>query len=151
MSLLQRLLLLLVLALALPAQGAASGKVIKVLPQLLDLEGRHALSPSLYDRDAYQAELRAHPEKQSGMRFATHWKATSGATLKLRIELRGSHLGRATKALIEETVRHKGWFGSWSHPAIRGDAFRQLGELTAWRASLWDGEILVAEQKSFLW
>ncbi len=49
-----RVLLLFVLAtLAFPAAGAASARIAKVLPQLLDLEGRHALSPSLYDRDAY--------------------------------------------------------------------------------------------------
>ena len=35
--------------------AAATGSVIKVLPQFLDLKGRTALSPSLYDRDAYQA------------------------------------------------------------------------------------------------
>src|SRR5437899_2397501 len=34
---------------------AATGRIIKVLPHLLDLQGHHALSPSLYDRDAYQA------------------------------------------------------------------------------------------------
>ncbi len=38
---------------------AAPAKVIKVLPHFLDQKGRHALSPSLYDRDAYQAHLRS--------------------------------------------------------------------------------------------
>ena len=52
----------------------ATGRVIKVLPHFLDLQGRAALSPSLYDRDAYQAVLRDHPEKRSGLRFDMQWK-----------------------------------------------------------------------------
>jgi len=42
------------------ASDAASGRVVKVLPLLLDLKGRDAVSPSLYDRDAYQVYLRQH-------------------------------------------------------------------------------------------
>ena len=55
------------------AASAATGKVIKVLPQFLDLKGRHSLSPSLYDRDAYQAQLRDTKTNISGMRFAVQW------------------------------------------------------------------------------
>ena len=43
------------------ADEAAAGRVIKVLPLFLDLKGHDALSPSLYDRDAYQVYLRQHP------------------------------------------------------------------------------------------
>ena len=50
------------------AVQAVAGKVIKVLPEYLDREGRHALSPSLFDRDAYQAQLRWHAEERSGVR-----------------------------------------------------------------------------------
>src|SRR4051812_18089333 len=75
--------------------NAATGRVIKVLPQFLDLKGQHTLSPSLYDRDAYQLVLRNNPEQRSGMRFAVQWKAhdSSSAPLKLRIELRGTATG----------------------------------------------------------
>ena len=48
---------------------AASGKIIKVLPFFLDLKGRHSLHPSLYERDAYQAYLRQHPELRSGLQI----------------------------------------------------------------------------------
>src|SRR5262245_7382197 len=85
------LMALLTVALVAMSAGAAPARIIKVLPQFLDLEGRHALSPSLYDRDAYQAELRAHPEKVSGLRFAVQWNTGMDSTLKLRIELRGIH------------------------------------------------------------
>ena len=55
------------LAMAASAAAELSGKVVKVLPHYLDLEGRHTLSPSLYERDAYQAVLRQHPERRSGI------------------------------------------------------------------------------------
>ena len=35
--------------------------------------------------------------------------------------------------------------------AVRGEDFRAGGTVTAWRVSLWDGDQLVAEKKSFLW
>src|SRR5215468_3884096 len=82
----------------------ATGRVIKVLPHFLDLQGRAALSPSLYDRDAYQVELRDHPEKRSGIRFDMQWR-TKGAVwsdLKLRVELRGVAQGESAKRMILE-------------------------------------------------
>ena len=141
---------LLIVFLAMPA-GAAPARILKVLPQLLDLEGRHALSPSLYDRDAYQAELRAHPEKVSGIRFAVQWNTKEKMVFKLRIELRGFRHGETTRATVEKSVRHHGLFSSWANPALTGDAYKKLGTLTAWRATLWNEDALVAEQKSFLW
>jgi hypothetical protein len=152
MSLFKPLLLVIALGAAtLPVVGASSVKVLKVLPQFIDLEGRCALSPSLYDRDAYQAYLRDHLEKRSGMRFAVEWKSSNSMPLKLRVELRGYRAGQPTSSRLEESVRHKGWFGSWAYPTIKGDDYKQLGDLTSWRATFWDGDTMVAEQKSFLW
>jgi hypothetical protein len=34
---------------------------------------------------------------------------------------------------------------------VTGDEYKKLGELVAWRVTLWDGDKLLAEQKSFLW
>ena len=45
-------LLGLVLLLSAALAHAGSGKLLKVLPHFLDREGRHALSPSLFERDA---------------------------------------------------------------------------------------------------
>src|SRR5579872_6260908 len=69
---------------------AADAKVIKVLPQYLDQTGRHALSASLYERDAYQFYLRKHPKERAGIRLAVQWKADQipGRQLMLRAELR---------------------------------------------------------------
>src|ERR1051325_4966895 len=83
---------------------AATGRVMKVLPQFLDLKGRHALSPSLYDRDAYQAYLRQHTNEVSGMRFAVQWKAGGASTaLKLRVEIRGVTHGDLPPKIVLES------------------------------------------------
>lgn len=142
----------LLLASALSA-AAATGRVIKVLPHFLDLKGRHALSPSLYDRDAYQAQLRQHPEQRSAVRYDVFWKAkaASSATLKLRVELRGIAQGNLPRQTTLEKEVKPGTFSRWTSLTLGGDEHKNLGEVTAWRASLWDGDQLVAEQKSFLW
>ncbi len=133
---------------------AVSGRVIKVLPHYLDLKGRHALSPSLYDRDAYQAQLRQHPEQRSSLRFDVQWKAKDAAAahLKLRVELRGAKkASRPSQATLEETVQQKGSFSHWTGLRLAGEGYQKFGELVAWRATLWDGKQLLGEQKSFLW
>jgi len=137
------------------AASAAAGKVIKVLPQFLDLKGRHAISPSLYDRDAYQAYLRIHTNEVSGIRFAVQWKASGTGTnmLKIRVEVRGiTHGDLPPKAVLEQEVkRGSRWFEHWASLPLTGDEFKKIGEVTAWRATLWDGDQLLSEQKSFLW
>jgi hypothetical protein len=130
---------------------AASTKVIKVLPLYLDRQGRHALSPSLFDRDAYQAQLRHRPEERSGLRMDVQWKALQNTPLKLRVELRGGRGKEATKATLEATGQHLGGLSKWTSLLLAGEDYKQFGELVAWRATLWDGETLLAEQKSFLW
>src|SRR6266478_5778960 len=97
-----KLFLMLLLACSGVAVQAASHKVIKVLPQFLDREGRHAISPSLFDRDAYQEHLRRHPEERSGIRFAIQWKARDSAQLKLRVEMRGARGKDPTTTVLEE-------------------------------------------------
>src|SRR5262249_50618017 len=131
-----------------------TGKVIKVLPHYLDLDGLHALTPSLYERDAYQSFLRQHPEKRSGLRVDVQWKAhgPSQTPLKLRVELRGSIKNqRLTQAVLEKEVHPGGWFSHWLSLPLTGEEFKNFGDLTAWHATLWDGDRLLSEQKSFLW
>ena len=117
----------------------------------LDLKGRHAISPSLYDRDAYQAVLRKNPAQRSGLRFDIQWTAKFAGPnpLKLRIELRGTRPGEIQS--LEQTVYNKGPFSRWSALIVQNEAYEELGDVVAWRATLWDGERMIAEQKSFLW
>lgn len=133
--------------------SAASGRVVKVLPHFLDLEGRHSVSPSLYDRDAYQAELRKHPEKRSGLRFDILWRARGAAKTKakLRVELRSTASGNLpSETTIESEVNVTGT-SHWAAVKLDGEAYKKFGEVTAWRVTLWSGDQLLGEQKSFLW
>jgi hypothetical protein len=139
---------------ALPVAGE-TGRVIKVLPEFLDLQGRTSISPSLYERDAYQAVLREHPERRAGIRFYVQWK-TKGpiwAPLKLRIELRGVARGNLPQQLVlEEPLENTGGkYAHWARASLEGFAYKEFGAVTAWRTTLWEGNRLLSEQKSFLW
>ncbi len=134
---------------------AATGRVIKVLPEFLDKDGHTAVSPSLYERDAYQVTLREHPERRSGLRFYIQWKAKGVAwqPLRIRLELRGGARGNLPQQLVVESPirQHKGLFGHWSEISLTHDDYTKLGGVTAWRVSLWEGNDLLSQQKSFLW
>lgn len=130
---------------------AASAKIKKVLWFYLDEEGRQSLSPSLFDRDAYQAELRRDPAKRSGLRFDVQWTGPQGAPLVLRVEMRGAIGATNTSATIQARVTRRGPFSRWTQVTLTGEDYRKLGELVAWRATLHQGDLQVAEHKSFLW
>ena len=130
---------------------AAEGKIHKVLPHFVDKEGRHSLSPSLYERDAYQAQLRNDPEQRGGLRFDVHWKAQKSPNLKLRLDIRGSKTNEATNLTVQTPVKPPGFFGTWSAVVVPAQDYPRLGELRSWRATLLDGDQVLDEQKSFLW
>ena len=146
------ILLLLWLGASAPLE-ASSAKIIKVLPHFLDNEGRHSLSPSLYERDAYQALLRNNPSRRSGLRFDIQWKAKQSKAphVILRIELRGSKAPLDKALVLEQIVKPKRLFSSWSALTLSEEVYEKLGDLSAWRTTLWDGDQLLAELKSFLW
>ena len=152
----RRLILLCLLGCALGGSYSASaaiGKVNKVLLHFLDAEGRHSLSPSLFDRDAYQARLRQHPELRSGIRFDVNWRVRSAkpSAFKLKVELRGMAKGNLPRLKTLEQDVKGGVSSRWTSIQLDGDAYKEYGEVTAWRVTLWDGEQLLGEQKSFLW
>lgn len=149
---LARLSIFLVSALALTG-SAAEPRVQKVLPFYLDAKGRQSLSPSLYDRDAYQAILRKNPTERSGLCFDVQWKAESPSSdaLRIRIEVRGAQGQKLNVVTLEEKARPGGVFGNWTRLTLSGEEFKTLGEVVAWKATIWDGETQVAEHKSFLW
>ena len=129
----------------------AEGKVIKVLPHFVDFQGRHTLSPSLYERDAYQELLRNHPEKRAGLQFEVLWKVSGRVSgpLRLKMELRG---GTSSSLEIVEMDVKRGMFGRrWSRMVLDPKQFARVGTVTAWKATLLQGEEIVAEANSFLW
>jgi hypothetical protein len=129
------------------------GRVCKVLPQFLDKKGRQSLSPSLYERDAYQAWLRKHPQLRASLRVEVLWKArgVDWQKTKLRAELRGLLTNSLQTVTLEEPVKKSGFLGSWAAFNIAGDEFKKFGELVAWRVTLWEGDRQLSEQESFLW
>lgn len=137
----------------LAAGDGVSGRIVKVLPHFLDQQGRHALSPSLYERDAYQAVLRAHPEKRSGIRYDIEWKAkhARAADLRLRLELVTASTSKDAPVVIETPVKAKSGWGRWTKIKLDGDAYRKTGEVMAWRVQLLDAGRAIAAQQSFLW
>ena len=132
---------------------AGPPKIVKVLPHRLDRQGRHTLSPSLYERDAYQAWLRAHPAECSGLQFDVNWKAPRkpATSRKLRLELRMAQGDPSQFVVLETAAKLDRFGGAWSKLVMDEETFRTRGEVKAWRVSLWEGERLLAEQKSFLW
>jgi hypothetical protein len=150
--LIRRLFILVLLTLA-PLTQAGEGRVIKVLPQFLDRKGEHALSPSLYERDAYQFYLRTHPAQCAGLRLAVQWKAQAvdWSQLKLRAEMRGLQGDTLHTVTLEEPVLKKGRFSHWSALKIEGADYKSFGQLIAWRVTLWEGQQQLSELKSFLW
>jgi hypothetical protein len=138
---------------AMSAAETSTGRVFKVLPLLLDAQGRDAITPSLYDRDAYQAQLRAHPEQSAALRVAVLWNAaqTGDKKIKLRVELRGVDTNSLPRQVtLEQEVMPK-FFRQWSSLTLGGADYKNFGAVSAWHATLWSGDQMLAEQKSFLW
>jgi hypothetical protein len=129
----------------------AEGRVIKVLPHWVDFQGRHTLSPSLYERDAYQELLRNHPEKRAGLQFEVLWKVSGRVSgpLRLKMELRGAESG--VTETVEAEVR-RGFFGRrWSRLTLTPQQFARLQNITAWKVTLLKNSDEIAESHSFLW
>lgn len=136
-----------------PEMQAREVRVLKVLPHFLDSQARQSLSPSLYERDAYQAFLRQHPAERSALRFDVQWRGGSrkNGPLTLRVELRGVRGNAVVEERLEIPVGGGGWISRWNSAVLDGERFATFGEMVAWRVTLRDGATELAEQKSFLW
>ncbi len=128
-------------------------RILKVLQFRLDKKDRIALSPSLFERDAYQAILRRHTNQCAGMRFDIQWQAKvrRGTALRLRMELLATLQGVRTPVVVEQPVVVKSHRTRWSFVTVKGADFRRTGTIVAWRATLWEGDHRLAEEHSFLW
>ncbi len=136
-----------------PRPPPQTGRIIKVLPHYLDRRGRHTLTPSLWDRDAYQFELRNNPELRGGLRFDVQWRTTPEAPrgITLRLELRGAHATAQEPVIVVARAERKSTYAQWTKIRLSDEQYAELGELLSWRVTLWQGDNLLAEQKSFLW
>jgi hypothetical protein len=147
------ILVLLGLVAAAQAADAVTGRIVKVLPFFLDQQGQDATSPSLFDRDAYQAYLRDNTNEISAVRFDVQWKAVKAPAEKIKIalELRGVGAGSVPKLKTMEVDVVPGTFSQWTSIPLAGADYKNFGAVVAWRATLWDGGRMLGEQKSFLW
>jgi hypothetical protein len=135
------------------AADAVTGKIVKVLPFFLDQQGRDATSPSLFDRDAYQAYLREHTNEVSALRFDVLWKAAKAPAeqIKIALELRGVGEAGVPKLKTIEVDAAPGTYRKWTEIPFAGEDYKNFGTVVAWRVTLWNGGRLLGEQKSFLW
>jgi hypothetical protein len=136
-----------------PAPVVADGKVVKVLPLLLNQHGQDALSPSLFDRDAYQFYLRQHTNEISGIRYDVLWRAGGTAVdeVKVNVELRAVGPDGSPRLKTLEAIVTPGRFRHWTELPLTGDDYLKLGHIVAWHATLWSGDRLLDSQQSFLW
>jgi hypothetical protein len=143
--------LLVAALLPLLSAAATEARVVKVLPHRLDSQGRHALSPSLYERDAYQAELRAHPDRIRGLRIDVLWslKERTSVPCVLRLELRGAK--GADPVVLERPVSRGFLRRRWTKVLLDPAEFEKVGDVSAWRVSLRSGGEELASTASFLW
>jgi hypothetical protein len=132
--------------------GETNLRIIKVLPFLLDKKGEHTISPSLFERDAYQGYLRRHPDEVSTLRYDFQWKgnAKSSEPVTVRLEVRGSRGDLRHPSIFETPLKRSGW-GKWALIALPKKDFQALGAIVAWHLTLWQNGTQIAEQKSFLW
>lgn len=145
--------LILAALLSLGSALADGPEIIKVLPHLLDEKGRHTLSPSLFERDAYQVFLRENPDRISALRFDIQYegKAPDGEPLRMRIDIRGSKMPIGEVESFETEVKPTGWLSKWAAIRLSREDYERIGRPVAWRVTLWAGERKIAEQQSFLW
>jgi hypothetical protein len=59
--------------------------------------------------------------------------------------------GDLPEQIVLEKLVKPGRWRRWDDLILQGNDFQTVGQVTAWRVSLWDNADLLAEQKSFLW
>lgn len=140
------------LLLCVTAVSGGEARIIKVLNHLVDAQGRIALAPSLFERDAYQLQLRQNPDLIAASRFDVQYKARrKDGPVLLRLEIRGSKTGLGISRKFEQEFIPARWGSSWARLPLDKATSDTLGAIVAWRATLWREGLMIAEQQSFLW
>jgi hypothetical protein len=78
-------------------------------------------------------------------------RTKSATALKLKVEIRGIAQGSLPSEKVLEQDVKAGAGSRWTAITLEGEDYKAIGEVTAWRVSLWESDQLIAEQKSFLW
>ncbi len=132
---------------------AGSVKIFKVLPHYLDKDGHNTLSPSLFERDRYQALLRLDQTKCLTIRFDVQWRNTlkNFDDLSITVEMRGPKTNSPTISFSEKISSRKSIWSHWTKIRIPEESFRELEGLEAWRVLIKDGDEVLKEERSFMW
>lgn len=136
--------------------GYAEGRirVTKALVHYLDLNGKHTLSPSPFERDCYQAILRLNREKCSTMCFDIQWRNTLtdfGDDLTITVEARAGGVDSEVVSVTQPIRGKKSIWSHWTRVKLSEEDFERLQTVSAWRILIRDGNDLVEEFRSFMW
>ena len=102
------------------------------------------------DYHLYGAVTRAERQQRSGHYYSVFWKADDRETpLLLRFEYRQAKAGLKTMRLEIPVDRIRR--SNVTRFEITGDAYLELGPVTAWKVSLVRGNEELVAQESFLW
>ena len=124
-----------------------------MLPHYLDDQGRHTLSPDLFQRDAYQEYLFQNPEVVSTVRYDAFWGAFASkqGPDTVRLDLRGTRNGEPTDHSIEAAVADNRRGRKWVGVTVSPEDYAGIGRVVAWRlVASKDGQE-VETARSFLW
>lgn len=128
--------------------------MLKVLPHYLDAKGLHTLSPSLFERDAYQSHLKDHPDKVSTMRFDVHLRLQDSdfEDVQVRVEARFGK-GDSIETIKATAPLKKPKWGKrvWTSLTLDRETYDAGARMIAWRVTLRRGDEILDTHTSFLW
>jgi hypothetical protein len=128
--------------------------VLKVNRTLLDQFGHETdVVGDLQGQAAYQYDLRHDPFRQRGARFHIKWKAPRRAErIRLVLDLQGLNpANESTRATVAAHQPDMDGWAEWTTLDIKGQQFKKLGEIMAWRVTLYSGDQVMAELPSANW
>ena len=131
-------------------------KVIKVNHEWIDSEGHtHAEIADFPAKAKYQKTL-DDTGKHSGIRFHIHWTTPSARlphfAVKLEVQGYDAKTQRETlETLLATYPKNPRFKSGWSRLDIKRDTLERLGDLMAWKVTLFQNGQFVAERKSFTW
>ena len=141
----------LVALLALSACGSRESLVVKQFTlrdvdaawskdRLIRGEGRKRL---------YGAVSQAEREDRKGQYYSVRWRASAtGEPVKVEFAYRQAATGSKIQTLAHQLPAGDTGVVEFS---VTGESYREGGRVLSWRMRLYQGEVLLGEQKSFLW
>ena len=130
-------------------------EILKVNHELLDQDGNtHQEIGNFVAKARYQRFLE-ESKKATGIRFQIHWRAPSSdiPNFAVKVDAYGFDADTDRETLVTLTKTYPQILNSaeWTTLDIKGDSFKRLSKLMAWKVTLLQNGQPVAIQKSFTW